>query len=43
MASNYNSSPLAAEVLVTRGRPHLIRERQTLDDLIRGERIPVTD
>jgi diaminopimelate decarboxylase len=43
MASNYNSSPLAAEVLVTRGRPHLIRERQTLDDLIRGERIPATD
>jgi diaminopimelate decarboxylase len=43
MASNYNSSPLAAEVLVTHGRPHLIRERQTLDDLIRGERIPATD
>ncbi len=43
MASNYNSSPLAVEVLVTRGRPHLIRERQTLDDLIRGERIPATD
>jgi len=42
MASNYNSSPLAAEVLIANTRPYLIRERQTLDDLIRGERIPTT-
>ena len=40
MASNYNSKPLAPEVLVQDGRPHLIRARQTLDDLIRGESIP---
>jgi len=40
MASNYNSKPLAAEVLVQEGQPHLIRSRQTLDDLIRGETIP---
>jgi len=40
MASNYNSSPLAAEVLISRDTPHLIRARQTLDDLIRGESIP---
>src|SRR5262245_30328446 len=41
MASNYNSKPLAPEVLVQNGRPHLIRARQSLDDLIRGEAIPV--
>ena len=40
MASNYNSKPLAAEVLIRDGRPELIRVRQTFDDLIRGERIP---
>ncbi|MCO6046476.1 diaminopimelate decarboxylase [Aeoliella sp. ICT_H6.2] len=40
MASNYNSKPLTAEVLISDGSPHLIRERQSLDDLIRHERIP---
>lgn len=40
MASNYNSKPLAAEVLVRSGKPHLIRARQTFEDLIRGEKIP---
>jgi diaminopimelate decarboxylase len=40
MGSNYNSKPLAAEVLVERGRPHLVRRRQTFDDLIRGESVP---
>jgi diaminopimelate decarboxylase len=40
MGSNYNAKPLAAEVLVERGRPELIRRRQTFDDLIAGERIP---
>jgi diaminopimelate decarboxylase len=39
MASNYNSKPQPAEVLIQDGRPHLIRERQTLDDLIRGEHL----
>lgn len=39
MASNYNSKPLSAEVLIHEGRPHLIRARQTFDDLVRGERI----
>ena len=41
MSSNYNAKPLAAEVLVARGKPHLVRARQSLDDLIRGESIPV--
>jgi len=40
MASNYNSQPLVAEVLLQNGRPELIRARQTFEDLIRGERIP---
>jgi diaminopimelate decarboxylase len=39
MSSNYNSKPLAAEVMVSRGKAHLVRARQSLDDLIRGERI----
>jgi diaminopimelate decarboxylase len=37
MASNYNSKPLPAEVLVDGGRHRLVRGRQTPDDLIRGE------
>jgi diaminopimelate decarboxylase len=41
MSSNYNARPLAAEVLVVRGKPHLVRARQGLEDLIRGESIPV--
>jgi len=40
MGSNYNSKPLAAEVLVRDGRSHLIRRRQSFDDLIAGESIP---
>ncbi len=40
MGSNYNSRPLAAEVLIDAGQPHLVRRRQTFEDLIRGEEIP---
>lgn len=40
MASNYNSKPLAAEVLVRDGQPLLVRSRQTFEDLIAGERVP---
>ena len=42
MGSNYNARPLPAEVLVTNGRPALVRERQSLEDLTRGEHIPRT-
>jgi diaminopimelate decarboxylase len=38
MASNYNSRPLPAEVLVQGSRASLVRERQTFADLVRGER-----
>jgi len=37
MASNYNSRPLAAEILVDGAESKVIRTRQTLDDLIAGE------
>jgi diaminopimelate decarboxylase len=40
MGSNYNSKPLAAEVLLRDGQAHLIRQRQTFEDIIRGEKIP---
>ena len=40
MGSNYNSKPIAAEVLIVEGQPHLVRRRQTLDELIAGESIP---
>ncbi|MHC4177636.1 MAG: diaminopimelate decarboxylase [Planctomycetota bacterium] len=40
MGSNYNSKPLAAEVLIRDGQAHLVRRRQTFEDLIRGEMIP---
>ncbi len=40
MASNYNSRPLPAEVLVKEGQMNLIREAQTLDDLIAHQKIP---
>lgn len=37
MASNYNSRPRAAEVLVSGRRVELARRRETLKDLVRGE------
>jgi len=40
MASNYNSKPLVAEVLIENGRPRLVRRRQTLEELIQHEIIP---
>lgn len=38
MSSNYNARPRAAEVLVDRDQALLARQRETLRDLIRGER-----
>ncbi|MDD3652115.1 MAG: hypothetical protein PHC73_11580, partial [Immundisolibacter sp.] len=37
MSSNYNSRPRPAEVMIDGQRPQLIRARETLDDLWRGE------
>ena len=35
MSSNYNLRPRPAEVLMLNGRPHLIRRRETLEDMMR--------
>ncbi len=40
MSSNYNARPRAAEVLVTGANPVLVRERESLADLWRGEHSP---
>lgn len=36
MASNYNSRVRPAEIMLIDGRPHLVRERETIEDLARG-------
>jgi len=43
MGSNYNSKPLAGEILIEDGLPHVIRQRQTFEDIVRGEVIPQRD
>ena len=40
MSSNYNSRPLASEVLVTDGKCSLVRERETFEDLYAKQTIP---
>jgi diaminopimelate decarboxylase len=40
MASNYNSRPRTPEVLVKDGEIHLIRNRESYADLVRGETVP---
>jgi len=40
MASNYNSRPRAAEVMVDGSRHALVRARESFDDLVKGEQIP---
>ena len=42
MSSNYNSKPFAAEVLLDGDSAHLIRRRQTPEDLVLGESIPAS-
>jgi diaminopimelate decarboxylase len=37
MASNYNRRTIAAEVLVTDGEAHVVRRRQTVDDMLQWE------
>jgi diaminopimelate decarboxylase len=39
MASNYNSRPRAAEVLVNGAEVHVIRDRDSFEDIIRNEKI----
>mgnify|MGYP003323891125 FL=1 len=40
MASNYNSRPRVPELLVKGRESFVIRERESYDDLIRGEHVP---
>jgi diaminopimelate decarboxylase len=40
MASNYNARARPAEVLVAGDAVHLVRARETLQDLVRGETVP---
>jgi diaminopimelate decarboxylase len=40
MSSNYNSRPRVPEVLVSEGQIHVIRSRETYDDLVKGEKVP---
>jgi diaminopimelate decarboxylase len=37
MASNYNSRLRPAELLIHQGKPYLIRERETLEDLLKNQ------
>jgi diaminopimelate decarboxylase len=39
MASNYNTRPMPAEILVDGDAAHIVRERQTLDDVLKGEHV----
>ncbi len=41
MASNYNSRPRAPEILVDGSEAHVIRERETFDDLVRAEKLVI--
>ncbi len=40
MASNYNSRPRMAEVMVIDDKHSVVRERETYEDLVSGETIP---
>lgn len=39
MSSNYNSRPRAAEIMIDRGKICEIRKRETMEDLMAGERL----
>lgn len=39
MSSNYNTRGRAAEVMVDGSRAHLVRQRETFDEIIRGEHL----
>ena len=39
MSSNYNSRPRLFELMIDKQKIHIIREQESFDDLIRGEKI----
>ena len=40
MSSPYNSRPRPAEVLINKGETHLIREAETIDDILNHQIVP---
>ena len=40
MSSNYCSRPRVAEVMVKNNQYHIVRKRETYEDLVKGESIP---
>ena len=40
MSSNYNTRPRAAEVMIDGDMFHLIRERESMEQLMAGEMVP---
>ena len=40
MSSNYNSRPRAAEVVVDGERAHLVRRRESVEELFAAEQVP---
>lgn len=43
MSSNYNSRPRSAEIMVSGDKAYIIRKRETLSDLVRGEKLISND
>ena len=39
MSSNYNTRPRATEIMVDGDQTHLVRARETIEDLVRGEQL----
>ena len=39
MSSNYNTRPRAAEILVVGSQTHVIRQRESIEQIIAGEQI----
>ena len=39
MASNYNTRPRAVELIADKGELHVIRERETFEQLVAGEKL----
>ena len=40
MSSNYNTRPRAAEIMIDKNTTHIIRQRETIEDQTRNERLP---
>ena len=43
LSSNYNTRPRIAELLIENGDIHIVRERETISDLCKLEKVKVHD